>query len=236
MSFIVDAPEFEAGLNNILTLLGLSQNESLAQEIARLYREADSLAVFSVKSIVALYWWASHMASATSDALGYAQQMLDENTTTNRDQLDAWKTFISIKHPRDIRRVYIHTTKQINVTKRIIQRVNAKELAALKKEIAALETWKKKTVTPDLKNLLTFLAAWQKTYKPIVSRWVAWFKTPSLFAQWAAMPLVAQLPTTLSAAAAQKSATAIEALLVKTWANDSGIIWGAVSQWLVTDS
>ena len=236
MSFLVDAPEFETGLNDVLTLLGFQQDQSTQAEIARLYREADSLAVFSVKSIVALYWWAAHMASATSDALGYAQQMLDENTTINADQLNTWKTFLSIKHPRDIRLIHIHTTNRIEVTKRIIQRINNAELAKLAKEIAALETWKRKTVTPDLRKLMLFWHAWEKTYKAPVVRWVAFFKTPSLFAQWAAGPLVVQLPTTLTSASAKASATAIEAALVKTWANDSDIIWGAVSQWLVTDS
>ena len=236
MSFIGDTPEFEAGLNDILNLVGLAQGESVQAEIARLYREADSLAVFSVKSIVALYWWAAHMASATSDALGYSQQMLDENKTINADQLNTWKTFLSVKHPRDIRLIHIHTTNRIEVTKRIIQRINSAELAKLAKEIAALETWKRKTVTPDLRKLLAFLAAWEKTYKPAVARWVTWFGTPSGFAQWAAGPLVVQLPTTLKLRRHEKSATAIEAALVKTWLNDSNVIWGAVSQWLVTDS
>lgn len=236
MSFIDDTPEFEAGLNDIITLLGFQQSESMAREIARLYSEADSLAVFSVKSIVALYWWASHMASATADALGYSQQMLAENKTTNADQLNTWKTYLSIKRPRDLRRVYIHTTRQINVTKNIIQRLNTAELAKLKAEIAALETWKKNTVTPDLRKLMLFWNAWEATYKPTVVRWVSWFKTPSLFAQWAAYPLLVQLPTTLGTARAQASATAVEAALVKTWANDSGAIWGSVLQWLVTDS
>lgn len=236
MSFIDDTPEFEAGLDDVLNLLGLTSGESVATEIARLYREADSLAVFCVKSIVALYWWASHMASATSDALGYSQQMLAENTTTDQDQLNTWKTFLSIKHPAELRKVYIHTTDRINVTKHIIQKINNAELAKLAKEIAALETWKKKTVSPDLKNLLAFLKAWESTYKAAVVRWVAWFKAPGEFAKWAAMPLVAQLPTTLNNAAAKGSATAIEAALVKTWANDSGAIFTAFLDWLVTDT
>jgi hypothetical protein len=236
VSFIADTPEFEAGLDNVLTLLGLSQNESVAQEITRLYHEADSLAIFSVKSIVALYWWASHMASATAYALGYSQQMLAENKTTNADQLNTWKTFLSIKHPNELRKVYIHTTDRINVTKHIIQKINNAELAKLAKEVAALETWKTKTVTPDLRKLLAFLSAWESTYKAAVVRWVAWFKTPSQFAKWAAMPLVVQLPTTLGNPAAKAKATAIELALVKTWANDSDAIWTAVQQWLVTDN
>jgi hypothetical protein len=233
MSFLVDAPEFEAGLDDILTLLGLAHNESISREISRLYGEADSLAVFSVKSIVALYWWAAHMASATSDALGYAQQMLDENKTTNQHQLDTWKTYLGIKRPQEIRRIYIRTTKQIQVTKRVIQKVNASEIAKLKKEIAALETWKKKTVTPDLRRLLAFLKAWESTYKRVVVRWVTWFKTPSDFAKWAAMPLVVQLPTTLTNVRAQKSVTAIEAALVNTWAQNPDVIYNSVLEWLV---
>ena len=234
MSFIGDTPEFEAGLNDILNLVGLAQGESVQAEIARLYREADSLAVFSVKSIVALYWWAAHMASATSDALGYSQQMLDENATTNADQLNTWKTFLSIKHPRDIRLIHIHTTNRIEVTKRIIQRINSAELAKLAKEIAALETWKRKTVTPDLRKLLAFLAAWEHTYRSPVVRWVKWFKTPSEFAKWAAYPLLVQLPSTLGTKRAQRPATAIELELLKTWTRDPDAIWTAVSTWLVT--
>jgi hypothetical protein len=162
--------------------------------------------------------------------------MLAENTTTDQDQLNTWKTFLSIKHPAELRKVYIHTTDRINVTKHIIQKINNAELAKLAKEIAALETWKKKTVSPDLKNLLAFLKAWESTYKAAVVRWVAWFKAPGEFAKWAAMPLVAQLPTTLNNAAAKGSATAIEAALVKTWANDSGAIFTAFLDWLVTDT
>lgn len=236
MSFIDDTPAFEAGLNDILNIIGISQGESLQQEITRLYQEADSLAVFSVKSIAALYWWAAHMASATNDALNYAQQMKAESATTNADMLNAWTTYLKIKRPADIRKVYIHTTDRINVTKRIIQQVNKAELAKLAKEIAALETWKNKTVTPDLKNLLAFLKAWESTYKAAVVRWVAWFKTPSLFAQWAAAPLVVQLPATLSNASAQVAATAIEAALVNTWLRDSNKVWDMVSAWLVTDT
>ena len=233
MSFIVDAPEFEAGLNDILTLVGISQNESVAAEITRLYHEADSLAIFSIKSIVALYWWAAHMASATSDALGYSQQMLDENKTTNKHHLDTWTTYLSVKRPRDLRRVYIRTTKRIEVTKRIIQKVNGKELAKLAKEIAALEAWKKHTVTPDLRKVLLFLAAWEKTYEAPVVRWVKWFKTPSEFAKWAAMPLVVQLPTTLTNKHAARSATAVEVALLKTWVRDPDTVYSAVLDWLV---
>ena len=236
MSFIEDVPGFQAGLSDVLGLVGIEQNDSIAAEITRLYSEADSLAVFSVKSIVALYWWAAHIASATADALGYAQEIQAESKTANQDQLKIWTTYLGIKRPAEIQRVYIRTTKQIDVTRRIVQKVNSKELAKLAKEVAALEAWKKKTVTPDLSKLLAFLAAWNKTYKAPVVRWVAWFKAPSQFAQWAAMPLVSQLPTTLSEAAAHVKATAIEAALVNTWSSDSGTIWDSVSQWLVTDT
>lgn len=223
-------------LSDILNLLGLSSGQSTQQEIEELAKDADALAVFTIRAIVAIFWWISHMSSATADALGYSQQMLDEMKTTNQYQLDTWKTFLSVKHPTEIRRVYIHTTKTVQVTKRIIQKQQAVNLAAIKKEIAALEAWKKNTVTPDLKKLMAFWHAWENQYKAPVVRWVSWFKQPKLFAQWAAMPLIAQLPITLKNASAQANATLIEAALVKTWQRDSGIIWGEVATWLVTDT
>lgn len=235
MSFIDDAPGLEAGLDDILNLLGIAKNQSLQDEITRLYHEADALAVFSVKSIVALYWWASHIASATATALTYSQQMLAENTTTNATQLQAWRTFLNIKHPRSLKTVYIHTTRDIQVTKRIIQQLNNAELAKLAKEVAALETWKNKYVNPNLRNLILFLKAWEAIYKPAVSRWVRWFGEPRLFAQWAAGPLIAYLPTYLSTSNAQPPATRIEAALVNTWQRDPGVIWSAVQTWLVTE-
>lgn len=234
MSFIEGIPELEGGLGDILNLLGLAHDQSISDEITRLYKEADSLAVFVVKVTVALFWWCSHMASATNDAWGYAEQIRQEMATVNKYELDTWTEFLKVKHPAEIRRVYIRTTKRIQVVKKIIEKQHAANLGPIKKELAALEKWKKVTVTPELRKLMLFWAAWEKTYKHPVVTWVKWFKSPKLFAQWAAMPLVAQLPATLGDKHAQKAAASIAAALVTTWRHDPDTIYNAMLDWLVT--
>lgn len=234
MSFLTDIPEVEVGLDDVLTLLGIAHDESLSDQIKQLYKEADTLAVFTVKVVAALYWWTSHIASATGDAFNYAVQIQNAMATANKYELETWKQFLAIKHPTEIRRVYIRTTKRIEVTKKVMAKQQKVNLGPIKRELAALEKWKKNTVTPDLKKLMAFWHAWENTYKKPVVQWVQWFKKPSLFAKWAAMPLVVQLPTTLNNKGACKNVTAIEAALLATWVNDPQTVYNAVLDWLVT--
>lgn len=233
MSFVADLPTLEGGLSDVLTLLGISQNESMADEIKRLYQEADSLAVFTIQAVVALMWWCSHMGSATSDALGYSAQIQSAMATANKYQLEAWTDFLNVIHPAEIRQVYIRTTKQIEDVKKVTQVTQKVNLKPIEKEIAALQKWEKHTVNPDLKRLMAFWHAWENTYKAPVARWVTWFKKPSLFAQWAAGPLVTQLPVTLAGKSAQKHAAQIAAALVATWQTDPDTIYNSVLSWLV---
>lgn len=233
MSFIADLPDLESGLSDVLTLLGIAQSESLADQIKQLSEETDSLAVLTIQAVVALMWWCSHMGSATADALGYAAQMQAEMKTSNEYELESWTRFLKVIHPEEIRQVYIRTTKQIEDVKKVTEVKQKVNLTPIKKEIAALQKWEKHTVNPDLKRLMAFWHAWEKTYKAPVVRWVSWFKKPSLFAQWAAAPLVAQLPTTLTSKAAQKSAAKIAAALVATWQTDPDAIYNSVLSWLV---
>lgn len=233
MSFLEGIPEVEVGFDDVLTLLGIAHDESLADQVKQLYKEADTLAVFTVKVVAALYWWTSHIASATGDAFNYAVQIQNAMAEANKYELETWKQFLAIKHPTEIRRVYIRTTKRIEVTKKVMAKQQKVNLGPIKKELAALEKWKKNTVTPDLRHLMAFLHLWEKTYKKPVVRWVQWFKKPSLFAKWAAMPLVVQLPTTLRNKGARKHVTAIEAALLATWVNDPQTVYNSVLEWLV---
>lgn len=234
MSFIEAIPEFEVGVDDVLTLLGLAHDESLSDQIKNLWQADDALATFVIKTGVALYWWTAHIASATGDAFNYAVQIQNAMATANKYEMETWKQFLAIKHPAEIRRVYIRTTKRIEVTKKVMAKRQKVNLGPIKKELAALEKWKKNTVTPDLKHLMAFLHLWEKTYKRPVVRWVQWFKKPSLFAKWAAMPLVVQLPTTLRNKGARKHVTAIEAALLATWVNDPQTVYNSVLEWLVT--
>lgn len=234
MSFIEGIPELEGGLNDVLTLLGIAHNESLAEEISRLYKEADSLAVFTVKVTVALFWWASHMASATADAFGYAAEIQAESKTVNDYQLETWKDFLRIKHPAEIRRVYIRTTKRVEVVKREIAKQHKVNLGPIKKELAALERWKKNTVTPDLKSWVSFRATFKKTYLPPLRTLIGWIHKPPTLADFVAMPLISVLPTYLHKTAARSHATAIEAALLTTWVKDPQTVYDAMLNWLVT--
>lgn len=234
MSFIEGIPELEGGLDDVLTLLGIAHNESVAEEISRLYKEADSLAVFTVKVTVALFWWASHMASATADAFGLAAQMQAESKTVNEYQLQTWKDFLTIKHPTEIRRVYIRTTKRIQVVKREIAKQQKVNLGPIKKELAALEKWKRATVTPELKQWTNFYAAWKGTYVKPMNTLVGWLHKPSTLANFVALPLIAVLPSNLRKPTALRHATAIETALLATWVKDPQAVYDAMLNWLVT--
>lgn len=234
MSFVADIPELEGGLSDVLTLLGIASNESMAQELNRLYKEADSLAVFTVKVTVALFWWASHMASATADAFSYAAQIQAALATANKHELATWTEFLSIKHPAEIRKVYIRTTKRIQVVKREMAKQQKVNLGPIKKELAALQKWKKNTATPELRSWMAFRATFKKTYLPPLRTLIKWTHKPSTLADFVAMPLIGVLPTYLHKTAARSHATAIEAALLATWVNDPQTIYNAVLKWLVT--
>lgn len=235
MSFIEGIPELEGGLGDILSLLGFAKGESMADEITRLYQEADTLAVFTIKVTIALFWWAAHMGTATASALGYSQQIQDATATANKYQLETWRQFLQIKQPAEIRRVYIRTTKQIRTVQKITQVQQKVNLKPIKRELAALEKWKLHTVSPDLKRLMLFWHAWEKTYKHPVVLWVKWLRSPRLFAQWAVMPLIAQLPTALPNPRVQSQATRIATVMVDMWQNDPGQVYDGVLNWLVKE-
>lgn len=234
MSFVADIPELEGGLGDVLSLLGIAQNESLSEQISKLYSEADALAVFTVKVTVALFWWASHMASATADALGYSAQMQAEMAEANKYELETWTQFLRVKHPAEIRRVYIRTTKRIQVVKKIIQRQQEVNLSAIRRELAELERWKKKTVTPELKQWLTFYANWKKTYRAPLHTLIRWQHKPETLVLFILGPLISAMPSGLRKATAKRSATAIEAALLATWVNDPDTVYSSVLDWLVT--
>lgn len=234
MSFLTDVPEVEVGLDDVLTLLGISHDESLSDQIKQLYKEADTLAVFTVKVVAALYWWTSHIASATGDAFNYAVQIQDAMATANKYELETWKQFLAIKHPTEIRRVYIRTTKRIQVVKKVMGRQQKVNLAPIKKELAALEKWKKVTVTPELNQWKRFYAAWRKDYLPPLRTLKHWINRPTAMAEFLSLPLISVMPSALRKYAAKSSATTIETILVDLWANNPQLIYEAVLKWLVT--
>lgn len=233
MSFLTDIPEVEAGLNDVLTLLGIAHDESLSDQIKQLYKEADTLAVFTVKVVAALYWWTSHIASATGDAFSYAVQIQNAMAEANRYELETWRQFLAIKHPTEIRRVYIRTTKRIQVVKKVMGKQQKVNLAPIKKELAALEKWKKVTATPELNQWKRFYGAWRKDYLPPLRTLKHWISKPTAMAEFLSLPLISVMPSALRRPAAKSSATTIGRLLVDTWGNDPQPVYDAVLKWLV---
>lgn len=231
---LTGASEFEAGLGDLLNLFGVESGMSTDEALKRLTQEADSLAAFTIKCIVALFWWAAHISSATADAFGYAAQIQAEAADTDKYNLETWRQFLLIQHPAEIRRVYIRTTKRIQVVKREMVKQHRVDLGPIKRELAALERWKNKTADPTLKDWRSFHATWDKTYLPPLRTLTRWLHSPKTFAAYATPPLLAYLPSVVGNKRYRRSLTAIEAGLVATWVNDPQPIFDSMLKWLVT--
>lgn len=234
MSFGPITPELGAdAISGLLTILGISTEKSLADEIKRLYKEADSLAVLTVRVTAALLWWASHIASAAADANGYGQQIQAALKKADANTLAAWQEWLNVKYPADLRKLYSDLSGQIGETRKAIPKVHKVNLKPIEAEIVALEKWKKVTVTPELKSWLTFAATWKHTYQPALHTLLGWLHKPITLADFLALPLIGALPAYLHKPAARTGSTAIAAALAATWANDPDVIYDAVLDWLV---
>lgn len=228
------APELEDALNGVFTLLGISQNEAIEDAIKTLYNETDALAVLVVKVIIALFWWASHIGSATADALGYSAQIEDAIKKANALNYQTWQTWINIKHPEAIRTLYVKHTEEVRTIRRIIEVKQQVNLTNVWKAIHALQAWRTNTVDPELKNWRGFYALWRDDYKPAVITLRRWLASPSLFAAWATPPILHRLPTVLNESTQRNSATAVTVALTHMMQNNPQAVYDNVLTWLVT--
>lgn len=236
MSFLA-GPElegFEGGVDDLLTLFGIAHGESEDKAIKELGQEANALAVFTVKAVIALFWWAAHIGSATADAFGYAAQIQAALAEANRYNLEAWQKWTKATHPENIANVFLRTTREVHITRKIIETKQKVNLKPIKREIAELEKWKKRTATPELHGWMTFDAQWRKHYAGPVRTLADWLKSPGSFARWAAPPILSWEASNLHKSRYQHSLTSIAALSVATWARDPDRIYDGILEWLVT--
>lgn len=233
MSFI-DAWE-QVGVPTIETFLGLERARSVDAAIKSLYNEADKLAVTTVQFIIATIWWAFHMSDAAANAKAYSTQILDAANRASILEQETWSEFLLHKYPADLQALYRQVQSDIGAQGNRARARESAGLAKLAKEIAALELWKRQTVTPDLNKCNRFYRTFTTHYEPPLKTLRRWLASPSTFAAWALPPLISSLPSALQAKNSRKSARLIEQALLATWANDPQQVWTLVQAWLVSE-
>lgn len=235
---LLNLTKFEALIASYIPYVGeivdYKRENATDKALSQLYDSTDALTMVVVRLTVALLWWASHIASATSDSLGYAAQIEAALAKADDDILSAWQEWLNIKYPADLRKLYDDLSKSTQAVKKSIPKQQKVNLKPIEAEIAALEKWKKVTVTPDLKSWISFYTTWKTTYVKPVTTLISWLKTPKLFAQWATPPILSYLPSIVQAKPYQPSLTTIEAALVSTWTNDPSNIFTGILNWLVS--
>lgn len=233
----VDLTGFEQYIASYIPFIGNAIDYKREQEIQKalvqLYDEADAVTVLLVKFISAELWWASHIASAAADALGYAGQIKAALAKADSDMLDTWAKWLTVKYPADLRKLYSNLVNQIDAVKKELSKEQKANLKPLEDAIAALQKWKKDTVTPELKSWLTFHALFKKTYAPPLHTVIGWLHKPATLADFVALPLIGVLPTDLRKPAAHTAATSIATALTDTWANDPQKVYESVLDWLL---
>ena len=236
---LVKLTDFEQLVASYLPFMGSALDFRREKEIGKallaLYDQADALAVLSTQTIAAFLWWAAHIASAAENTRGYADEIQAAITKANTFNENAWKEWLTVKYPDDLRALYVKVTADIEAAKQQLRNESASGLRKLEAEIAALEKWKRNTVTPAIIDLRKFLSLFDKTYVPPLRTLIQWLDKPSVFAKWAILPIIDAMPAGLREKAVQKRVTAMEQIFVGTWNNDPGAIWSSIQTWLVTE-
>lgn len=236
---LVDLNKWEQLVASYLPFVGsaldFAREQQTDKALKSLYDQADALAIILVQEIAGFLWWAAHIASAASDALGYSVQIQAALAKADSDILEAWTEWVNVKHPADLQSLYDTLrgeVKTVHDTIKVTQKANLKPLEA---EIAALQKWRLDTVTPALKAWNFFYATWKDTYLPPIQTLKRWLKSPNTFSAWALPPLMSAAPLAISAANNKTVSTAIERALIATWTNDPQAVLDNLLQWLVSD-
>lgn len=115
-----------------------------------------------------------------------------------------------------------------------VRGINTK-LTAIAKWQKAIDTWRTKTVDPDLAKLNTFLQQWSKTYEPAVKVLLTWLRNPGTLATYVAGPIIAPLVGQLGTDAHKPGRDALTVLMVRSWDEQTNPVWEAILQWVVSD-
>lgn len=235
MSFIEPIlPDLEGGLAGLLNILGFAKGESVDDALTRLYGDTNRLAILTVKFIVAVVWWGSHIGSAASDAYGYSAQIRAALAKADDNLLTVWREWLDNRYPTDLQALYDDLYGQIVATQKSIPKQHKVNLKPIEKRLAALETWKQKTASPELRRWTRFYATWKHTYLPPLRTLIRWLHSPRTFANWALPPLLAQAPSTMRKPSMRKRTAAIETALLASWVNDPQVVYDSVLKWLVS--
>ena len=204
--------------------------------LARLYSEANYLAVQFTEFVIAELWWAAHLGTATSELAGYLDEAADSVNTLAHNQVDAWREFVDIKYPADLRDLYNRLSARIPAQQKVNLKPIETAIARLQADDRKEQTWQAKTATPKLTQWTRFYAEWRTTYAPPLATLRDWLRTPAHLATFALPAIVAGMPSTLKQKSSQASAAAIETTLMQTWQSNPDQVLGLILTWLVTDA
>lgn len=218
------------GLGN---LIGFWRSQSTDAEINKLYWQTDGLAVLVVKQLVAFLWWASHIASAAADQLGYSAQIQAALAKADIDMFTAWAEFLDVKYPADLRKLYSQLTADIDNAVNRHHKTQQPNLKRLLAEVAALVTWKNKVATPELNQWKQFHLRFDKTYVPPLRTLIKWTGSPKTLADFVLPAIIPGLVTALGKPGYKRQATKLEQELMATWVNGPDVILDNFYEWLL---
>lgn len=108
-----------------------------------------------------------------------------------------------------------------------------KAIAALQKDMQAVDDWENSKAKPELSKLLTWQADVIKHDIPAVKELIGWLAKPGTFGKWAAPPILSPLVAELKTSANRAIRDSLALALVQSWQNDPLDIWSAIESWLV---
>jgi hypothetical protein len=226
--------EFASDLAGKLTnLLGLTQGLSLQDEVNQLVKQLQTLVKILYQLLSALFWLFEQQHAAWQTVAPVASDTGQSIAAIANDQDHMWDRLVNVILPNSLQAVKddIGHTNLGPLTKETSD--NSADLAAIKKELAALEAWKTKTADPDLASYEQFDAGWVKTFAPAVTTLVTWLTTPAAFGRWAATPILAPLVKVLGGQPAAGPRNTLSLLLVNAWQSEPDDVLNGVLAWLV---
>lgn len=235
---LIQLTQFEQLVTSYIPLVGsaldFQREKQIDKAIVSLYNETDALAVMVTQTVAAFLWWAAHMGSAAADAQGYADQIKDAITKANMNSEETWSVFLTQKYPADLRKLYADVKTLIDDATKKLAASQAAGLKKLEAEVAALETWKTKSVDPVVTGWNKFYANWSKTYRPAVKTLVQWQTKPKILADLLFPSIFDAWVTAVTGDKYTKAVTRAETAMMSTWVNDPQKVYNNVLTWLVT--
>lgn len=211
-------------------------DKGITRDFTAVYKVLQGLTAVVVKFIIAVLWFIGHLSSAVSDIDVNAKKISADIDDLVKDQQTAWTTLLNDKLPGDLQALYDALDTEAPAAKAKQQAQKQVDLGPLEKRVTALESWRNKTVTPALKDFNTFLTDWRKTYLPPVRTLIRWLASPTTFAQWASVPLLQAMPSTMRRPASKQYVRQVNSALLATWSDDPDGVLNALFAVMEQDS